>query len=159
MTRTFIEKQIQKLTPLKYNQFFWWRKFKEKSPLSNKDALHSRIDNGDFDFSSYYYQAQYALIEMEDKTSHISDPDIRREAQSIYMERYRRLMKDFEKDEPLRLENYIKAITNLFEIEKDELEKKMVDFDGTLKELYILIKTNYNFRTVKQQRRGRPKKQ
>jgi hypothetical protein len=159
MTRTFIEKQIQKLTPLKYNQFFWWRKFKEKSPLSNKDALHSRIDNGDFDFSSYYYQAQYALIEMEDKTSYISDPDIRREAQSIYMERYRRLMKDFEKDEPLRLENYIKAITNLFEIEKEELEKKMVDFDGTLKELYILIKTNYNFRTVKQQRKGRPKKQ
>jgi len=159
MTRTFIEKQIQKLTPLKYNQFFWWRKFKEKSPLSNKDALHSRIDNGDFDFSSYYYQAQYALIEMEDKTSYISDPDTRREAQSIYMERYRRLMKDFEKDEPLRLENYIKAITNLFEIEKEELEKKMVDFDGTLKELYILIKTNYNFRTVKQQRKGRPKKQ
>jgi hypothetical protein len=159
MTRTFIEKQIQKLTPLKYNQFFWWRKFKEKSPLSNKDALHSRIDNGDFDFSSYYYQAQYALIEMEDKTSHISDPDTRREAQSIFMERYRRLMKDFEKDEPLRLENYIKAMTDLFEIEKDELEKKMVDFDGTLKELYILIKTNYNFRTVKLQRRGRPKKQ
>jgi hypothetical protein len=153
-----VNKEINKLQPLKYNQFFWWRKFKEKSPLSNKNALHARIDNGDFNFSSYYWQAQYALIEMEEKTGHIQHPDNRREAQAIYMERYRRLMKDFEKDEPQRLENYIKAITSLFEIEKEELEKKMEDFDGTLKELYILIKTNYNFRTV-QKRKGRPKKQ
>jgi hypothetical protein len=153
-----INKEVSKLQPLKYNQFFWWRKFKEKSPLSTKDALHARIDNGDFDFSSYYWQAQYALIEMEEKTGHIKNPDTRREAQQIFMERYRRLMKDFEKDEPQRLENYVKAMTGLFEIEKEELEKKMEDFDGTLKELYILIKTNYNFRTV-QKRKGRPKKQ
>jgi hypothetical protein len=153
-----INKEVSKLQPLKYNQFFWWRKFKEKSPLSTKDALHARIDNGDFDFSSYYWQAQYALIEMEEKTGHIKNPDTRHEAQSIFRERYRRLMKDFEKDEPQRLENYIKAMTGLFEIEKEELEKKMEDFDGTLKELYILIKTNYNFRTV-QKRKGRPKKQ
>ena len=152
-SKEIINKQISKLQPLKYNQFYWWRKFKEKSPLSNKDALHARIDNGDFDFSSYYWQAQYALIEMEEKTGHIKHPDNRREAQAIYMERYRRLMKDFEKDEPLRLESYIKAITGLFEIEKDELEKKMEDFDGTLKELYILIKTNYNFRTIKKRKK------
>lgn len=157
-SKEIINKHISKLQPLKYNQFFWWRKFKEKSPLSTKDALHARIDNGDFDFSSYYWQAQYALIEMEEKTGHIKNPDTRREAQQIFMERYRRLMKDFEKDEPQRLENYIKAMTGLFEIEKEDLEKKMEDFDGTLKELYILIKTNYNFRTV-QKRKGRPKKQ
>ena len=152
-----INREIKKLTPLKYNQFFWWRKFKEKSPLSSKEALHARIDNGDFEFSSYYWQSQYALLEMEQKTGHIQQPDTRREAQTIYMERYRRLMADYEKDEPQRLENYIKAMTGLFEIEKDELEKKMEDFDGTLKDLYILIKSNYNFR-AKQQRRGRPKK-
>lgn len=152
-----VNKHISKLQPLKYNQFFWWRKFKEKSPLSTKDALHARIDNGDFDFSSYYWQAQYALIEMEQKTGHIPNPDTRREAQTIYMERYRRLMKDFEKDEPLRLETYVKAMTGLFEIEKEELEKKMETFDGTLKEFYTLIKTTYNFRT-KQKRKGRPKK-
>lgn len=153
-----IRKEIKKLTPLKYNQFFWWRKFKEKSPLSSKDALHARIDNGDFEFSSYYWQAQYALLEMEEKTGHMLYPDTKHEAQQIYRERYRRLMLDFEKDEPQRLENYVKAMTGLFEIEKEELEKKMEDFDGTLKELYILIKSKYNFRTI-QQRRGRPKKQ
>ena len=152
-----INRELSKLQPLKYNQFFWWRKFKEKSPLSSKDALHARIDNGDFDFSSYYWQAQYALIEMEEKTRHIQQADTRHEAQTIYRERYRRLMKDFEKDEPQRLENYIKAMTGLFQIEKDELEKKMEEFDGTLKELYTLIKNNYEFR-AKQKRRGRPKK-
>ena len=155
--RETINKEVGKLQPLKYNQFFWWRKFKDKSPLSSKDAMHARIDNGDFDFSSYYWQAQYAIQEMEDKTGHIADPVKRHEAQAIYRERYRRLMKDFEKDEPQRLDAYIKSMTRLFEIEEDELEKKMEEFDGTLKELYILIKNNYEFR-AKQKRRGRPKK-
>ena len=152
-----INRELNKLQPLKYNQFFWWRKFKEKSPLSSKDAVHARIDNGDFDFSSYYWQAQYALLEMEEKTGHIIDPSKRHESQTIYRERYRRLMKDFEKDEPQRLDDYIKAVTSLFEIEKEDLEKKMETFDGTLKELYTLIKTTYDFRT-KQKRKGRPKK-
>ena len=156
-TKEIVNKEIGKLQPLKYNQFFWWRKFKDKSPLSSKDAVHARIDNGDFDFSSYYWQAQYALIEMDEKTGHILEPDARREAQSIFMERYRRLMKDFEKDEPQRLEAYKKAMTGLFEIELEELETKMESFEGTLKELYDLIKLTYNFR-AKQKRRGRPKK-
>jgi hypothetical protein len=156
-TKETVNKEIGKLQPLKYNQFFWWRKFKEKSPLSSKDAVHARIDNGDFDFSSYYWQAQYALLEMEEKTGHIKDPSTRHEAQTIYRERYRRLMNDFEKDEPLRIENYKKNITGLFEIEKEELESKMETFEGTLRELYDLIKITYNFRT-KQKRKGRPKK-
>jgi hypothetical protein len=156
-SKEFITKEINKLQSLKYNQFFWWRKFKEKSPLSSKDAVHARIDNGDFDFSSYYWQAQYALLEMEEKTGHIKDPSTRHEAQTIYRERYRRLMNDFEKDEPLRIENYKKNITSLFEIEKEELESKMETFEGTLRELYDLIKITYNFRT-KQKRKGRPKK-
>jgi hypothetical protein len=151
-----VNREIAKLQAIKYNQFFWWRKFKEKSPLSSKDALHARIDNGDFDFSSYYWQAQYAIHEMEEKTGHIVDPASRHESQSIYRERWRRLMNDFEKDEPQRLENYIKSITSIFEIEKEDLERKMEDFEGTLKELYILIKTNYSFRT--KQKRGRSKK-
>jgi len=152
-----ISKEIAKLQPLKYNQFFWWRKFKEKSPLSNKEAVYAQIDNGDFDFSSYYWQAQYALLEMEEKTGHIDEPEKRREAQSIYMERWRRLMNDFEKDEPLRITNYKKNIIGLFEIEEEELENKMENFEGTLRELYDLIKATYNFR-AKQKRRGRPKK-
>ena len=156
-SKEIVNKEIDKLQPLKYNQFYWWRKFKEKSPLSTKDAVHARIDNGDFNFSSYYWQAQYALLEMEEKTGHIKDPSIRHESQTLFRERYRRLMNDFEKDEPQRLDDYKKAMTSLFEIEKDELENKMETFDGTLKELYILIKTNYNFRTV-QKRKGRPKK-
>lgn len=148
-----INKEISKLQPLKYNQFYWWRKFKDKSPLSSKEAVHARIDNGDFDFSSYYWQAQYALIEMEEKTGHISDPGNRHDAQTIYRERYRRLMNDYEKDEAQRLAEYKKTITNLFEIEDNDLEKKMEDYDGTLKELYILIKNNYNFRTIRKRKK------
>ena len=152
-SKEIINKQISKLQPLKYNQFYWWRKFKDKSPLSSKEAVHARIDNGDFDFSSYYWQAQYALIEMEEKTGHISDPGNRHDAQTIYRECYRRLMNDYEKDEAQRLAEYKKTITNLFEIEDNDLEKKMEDYDGTLKELYILIKNNYNFRTIRKRKK------
>ena len=152
-----INKEISKLQPLKYNQFYWWRKFKDKSPLSSKEAVHARIDNGDFDFSSYYWQAQYVLLEMEEKTGHISNPSTKHETQSIYRERYRRLMNDYEKDEPQRLSNYVKVITDLFMIEEKELERMMENFEGTLKELYTLIKNNYEFRTVRK-RKGRPKK-
>ena len=98
-SKEFVNKEISKLQPLKYNQFYWWRKFKEKSPLSSKSAVHARIDNGDFDFSSYYWQSQHTLIEMEEKTGHITDPEKRHEAQSIYRERWRRLITDYEKDE------------------------------------------------------------
>ena len=156
-TKETVNREILKLTPLNYNPYFWWRKFKDKSPLSSKSAVHARIDNGDFDFSHYYWQAQLTMIEMEEKTGHISDPEKRHEAQSIYRERYRRLMKDYEKDEPQRLANYKKAITGVFEIEDNQLETLMENFEGTLKELYTFIKNNYEFRT-KQKRRGRPKK-
>jgi hypothetical protein len=94
---------------------------------------------------------------MEEKTGHIDEPEKRREAQSIYMERWRRLMNDFEKDEPLRITNYKKNIIGLFEIEEEELENKMENFEGTLRELYDLIKATYNFR-AKRKRKGRPKK-
>jgi hypothetical protein len=156
-TKETINKEIKKLTPLKYNQFFWWRKFKDKSPLSSKEAVHARIDNGDFDFSNYYWQAKHNMLEMEAKTGHIKEPDIRREQQTIYMERYRRLMDDFEKDEKQRLSNYVKAITGLFNINKEEVEKKMEDFDGTLEEFYILIRSKYDYKKF-QSKRGRPKK-
>lgn len=152
-----ISKEIAKLQPLSYNQFFWWRKFKDRSPLPVKESLHARIDNGDFDASSYYWQAQYALIEMEEKTGHIEDPNIKHEAQAIYRERWRRLMADYEKDETQRLDAYKKAIVDLFEVEREDLESTMEDFEGTLKELYTFIKANYSFRTVRK-RTLKPKK-
>jgi len=62
------------------------------------------------------------------------------------MERYRRLLKDFEKDEPQRLETFKKSVIKIFDITLEDLEKKMEEFDGTLKELYIFIKTNYQFK-------------
>jgi len=150
--------EVSKLQRLNYNQFFWWRKFRPKQkPLHKYSYTVAKIKNGDFDFSHYYWQAQYAILEMNEKTGHITHPSARHEAQAIFRERYRRLMKDFEKDEPQRLEAYKKAITGLFEIEDEELDNKMESFEGTLRELYDLIKATYNFR-AKQKRRGRPKK-
>ncbi len=41
----------------------WWRTHCDKTePLSKRVPLRDRIVNGDFDFSSYYWQAQSAAI-------------------------------------------------------------------------------------------------
>ena len=47
----FVLKQIDKLQPLNYNRFRWWRRFTQKhKPLHNSSPLLDKIQNGDLDF-------------------------------------------------------------------------------------------------------------
>ena len=55
-----VRKQIKKLQPLNYNQFKWWRRFDSKmKPLPKGATFLQRIQNGEFEFSHYYWQAQF----------------------------------------------------------------------------------------------------
>jgi len=58
-------KEIKKLQPLNYNQFRWWRRFDSpnKSLHKNTDLLR-KIQNGDFDFSHFFWQAKYTELEI-----------------------------------------------------------------------------------------------
>ena len=63
-----VAKEISKLQPLNYNQFMWWRTHTDKiKPLGKRYPLKDRILNGDFEFSSFYWQAQLAAINAKAK--------------------------------------------------------------------------------------------
>ena len=161
-----ILQEVNKLQRLNYNQFFWWRKFRSKQKELSKYAYAvDKIRNGDFDFSHYYWQAQYALLEMEEKTGHITHPSSRHEAQTLFRERHRRLMKDFEKDEPERLGGFYKECKRTLRLPKETVEEIAADFDGTLEELYIQLQEKYQVKRHPVpdfnnfgKKRGRPKK-
>ena len=49
-----LNKELSKLTPLKYNKFFWWRNYTNPNkPLSKHSSLVEKIHNGDYDISHY----------------------------------------------------------------------------------------------------------
>ena len=53
---------INKLKPLKYNRFLWWKTHTDGiEPLGKRAPLKDRILNGDFNPSTYYWQAQLSL--------------------------------------------------------------------------------------------------
>ena len=67
-SRKTVMEHIKKLQPLNYNRFMWWRTHTDKVvPLGKRTLLKDRILNGDFNPSSYFWQAQLALYVAKDK--------------------------------------------------------------------------------------------
>lgn len=139
-SREFVEQNLLVCQRIKYNRFHWWRNWKVRDSLSPMSSPLSKIQNGDFDHSPYYWMAQYALYELEDRlTGTEKDHDVR----GLYMEKYRRLMEDYYKDEAKRLEQIVKDFTRSFKISKPDLETLMEAFDGTLEDLYHYLYERY----------------
>ena len=134
-SKEFIDEQLSKLTPIKYNRFHWWRNYTSKPPLHKYSGVERKYHNGDFDLSHYYWQAQNAIHEMNDKIAKERDSDKHHEIRSLYMEKYRRLIVDFEKDEQDRLREFKACMWAETGITRQELESIMQDFDGTLLDL------------------------
>lgn len=151
--------EISKLQPLNYNQFRWWRKFDTKTKtLPNKSPLLSKVKNGDFEFSHFYWQAKYAEIELNQK--HYESLDGQHFTESTRMDRARRkrLWGDFEKDELKKLETLKKEFTKEFFIEPDEYDNESETFDGTLEEFYKYCSEKYGKNLYRKSGRGRPRK-
>lgn len=139
MTINFIDSLINvsekevltKLKPYKklnYNPYYWWRTHSlGNTPLSKKENLLYRIRNGDFDLPSYWWQSQLALINAKKKIEGIDDYNIAHERISVDIERYRKLIIDFNKEETERIENLKSAFISTFNIDEEtlliELEK------------------------------------
>ena len=151
--------EIQKLKPLKYNQFYWWRRFAPKnSPLSKNAPLWDMIVNGDLDFSHYYWQALYSEIEINEKYKRSKDHHMYLETTSIDRERRAKLWADFEKDEKAKLALIKKLFLRNFFITSEEYEKEIISFGDDLREFYLYCKLTYGKRQVIPSRRGRPPK-
>ena len=158
-SRDIVKKHLKKLQPLNYSQFRWWRNYQVPKPLPKSTFIEKRVNNGDFDPSPYFWMAQSALWEKYDNdTLNLEDFERARRG-SLLLTKYERLMHDFEVDDKERLDNFIDAIYDTFEVDKENAKEEIEKFGKTIKDYYIYAKENYKVRRVAPKRRGRPKKQ
>ena len=137
-SREVVMKHINKLQPLNYNKFMWWRTHTDKVvPLGKRASLKERILNGDFNPSSYFWQAQLSLYTALDKVNLETDDHQKQvEMLQLDMARHKRLMEDFEKEEPARLEALYDAFTAAFKTTHEELEEKFLNWPGDILSFY-----------------------
>jgi len=161
-SREVVMKNINKLQPLNYNKFMWWRTHTDKVvPLGKRAPLKDRILNGDFNPSSYFWQAQLSLYTALDKINLETDDHQKQvEMLQLDMARHKRLMEDFEKEEPARLEALYDAFTVAFKVTREELEEKFLNWPGDILSFYNHA-CEFMHTTPAENRknmRGRPKK-
>ena len=140
LSREFLQDQLSNLTPKRYNQFVWWRRYEVRQTLPDKAPLYDKIINGDYEHSDYYYQAQMENYLLHDKIKDIRFYEDQLEHRSLFGARWKRLIDDYQKDEKEILRKMKKDFKATFNIHPDELELIMEDFDGTTLELYTHVK-------------------
>jgi hypothetical protein len=155
---------INKLKPLKYNRFLWWKTHTDGiEPLGKRAPLKDRILNGDFNPSTYYWQAQLSLYTAKEKLDlRKDDTQYQVEKLQLDLARYRRLMDDFEKEEPARLNSLYDAFTSSFQITREHLQEELLDWPGDIIGFYNYCLLKYNTTSSanrkNEKKRGRPKK-
>ena len=153
-----IQKHLSKLKKLNYNPFRWWRNYDVPKTLSKSTHIEKRINNGDFEPSPYFWMAQSALWEKHDNDNAGLEPFVRAKRGSLLLTKYERLMQDFETDDKDRMDSFIEAIYDHFEVDKEFVEEEIKSFGSSIKDYYIYACKKYNVRRVAPKRRGRPKK-
>ena len=153
-------KEIKKLQPLNYNQFRWWRRFDSKTkPLPKGATFLQRIQNGEFEFSHYYWQAQLCELEINEKHKEYNG-DVQKliEKHSVDLARRKRLWEDFNKTEVELLAELKKGFLREFVMTSQEYEDHITNFDGTTEEFYMYCLKTFDRSGKPVERRGRPPK-
>lgn len=154
-----IKEKLSDLKPLNYNQFRWWRKWDSKNaPLDKNAPLLNKIQNGDLDFSHYFWQAQFSELELNKKLKQTKDTQHWLEVTQLERARRKRLWEDFEKDEADKLKTIEREFTKTFKMSKEEYNLELEDFEGTLEELYYQCKSKFEMFNQIKSKRGRPPK-
>jgi hypothetical protein len=153
-------KEIKKLQPLNYNQFRWWRRFDSKAkPLPKGATFLQRIQNGEFEFSHYYWQAQLCELEINEKHKEYNG-DVQKliEKHSVDLARRKRLWEDFNKTEVELLAELKKGFLREFVMTSQEYEDHITNFNGTTEEFYMYCLKTFDRSGKPVERRGRPSK-
>jgi hypothetical protein len=142
-----LEDKIASFVPTKFNKFYWWRRFKPREILHHKVAFRDRVANGDFEISDYHYHIMWENKLEQDAVSKVNHVDAQHEIRGLFGERKRRLIADYEKDQFKIDDEMYKLFWKEFRLKQNEVEEKMLDFDGTLHEfvedLYLAKYTSY----------------
>jgi len=111
--------------------------------------------NGDFNPSSYFWQAQLSLYTALDKIDLSKDDhQMQMEKLQVDLARHKRLMEDYEKEEPARMEALYDAFTTAYKITKDELEEKFLNWPGDILSFYEYAE-EFLYKTPAENRKGR----
>ena len=143
-SKEVIVKKLSQFTPLKYNQFYWWRKWgPQNKPLFSSRPLLDKIKNGDFDFSLYFWQALYAELEAKELVRESigaqgANPKL---ALAIERKKLQTLQKEFLKE---------------FKMTREEYYEQIEFFGGDLEEFYYRCEQLFDKKP--RSKRGRPKK-
>lgn len=137
--REKIEEKLDHLAPRNYNRYYWWRRYHDIQELDQRAPILSKIRNGDYEYPLYFYQAQHEIYLMWDEVKDMKPNEDRVDRINLYMERYRRLMEDSEKEENKRLDAFKKRLLVQFKIAKEFLEEVMESFDSTNEDLYLYL--------------------
>jgi len=157
--KELVLQEIAKLQPLNYNQFRWWRRFDQPNkPLHKNASLLDKIQNGDLEFSHYWWQAKYTEIEMNKILENCIDYQDWSEKTQVDRARRRRLWEDFEKDEAEKLSYIRKEFSKEFRMTEEDYEDEITKFDGSLEELYHHCFVKYGKKIRIKSKRGRPRK-
>jgi len=124
-----------------YDRFNWWRSYTPKvKPISDRCTLRDRILNGDFDISSYKFEAELVEHTINKKyIKYFNDQGRYVEETSLDKARRKRLLEDFQKDENRKLEELVKSLRELLPISKDKIWEELANYDDTLIEFYYYI--------------------
>jgi len=158
--KELVLEKISHLQPLNYNQFRWWRRFDAPNkPLHKHADLLLKIQNGDLDFSHYYWQAKYTEMEMNEIHNDTWPDAIKyKEKTAVHGARRTRLWDDYEKDEKDKLLQIEKEFSLTFRMSRTQIRKEIGEFGGTLEDLYHYCENQYGKRQKRLETRGRPRK-
>lgn len=124
-----------------YDRFMWWRSYTPRNkPLPKRSPLIDKIKNGDFDFSSFWYEAEVVEHRLNTKYAMlINDPGRFEEETAVDKARRKRLLEDFQKDESKKLYELTNEFSKLIGISAKDVEDELADFDGELIEFFHYI--------------------
>ena len=135
----------------KRSPFYWWRRFKSHKYLPHNASLLRKIENGDYNYPDLFEHAEWELVWMKEEQeefiknytgdNHRDDIlylDIERRARK----RWKKLLEDALEVENRHLENLSKDFCEYFNIDRDRMKKIMEEFGGSVRTLYIHLKTN-----------------
>lgn len=129
-----------------YDRFMWWRSYTPKrKPLHPRQPLIDRLINGDFDVAPYRFEAEIVEHRLNEKwVEYRDDPGRYLQEESVNIERRKRLMQDYEKEESKRLDDLRRLFTIEFkmtlqdyDVEAEQTQSEsLVDFYYEMKEKY-----------------------
>ena len=134
-----LQERIEQYTPISYNQWYWWRRFKSRDTLHKYQPLVAKIKNGDFEVSDYHWWSLWENELEKEAISKLADPNKQHELSCLFGERKRRLAEDYIKDEAKILEAMYKDFWVELRMKQEEVEEEMLQFEGTLSEFYYYI--------------------